>query len=331
MVITKTPFRISFFGGGTDYPRWYRKNGGAVLSATIDKYCHIVCRHLPNFFDHNFLIRYARTEMVKRVQDIKHPSVRACLQFLGHTSGVEIVHTGDLPARSGLGSSSTFTVGLLHALYALRGEVISKHRLARDAIHIEQNLIGETVGSQDQTAAAFGGFNHITFGGPSDILVESIPLSQSALIQLEKNLMLFFTGVSRTASVIAEDQLKRIGKKADEYLRMLQLVYEAHALLSGAELDCRAFGMLLHEAWLVKKRFSSRISSPLVDDIYAAAREAGAIGGKVLGAGGGGFMLFCVPLARQDAVKKRLRKFMHVPFHFEHLGSHIINNTPSSL
>ncbi|MDP3661332.1 MAG: kinase [bacterium] len=331
MVITKTPFRISFFGGGTDYPLWYRHNGGAVLSATIDKYCHIICRHLPNFFDHNFLIRYSQTETVKTVQDIKHPSVRACLQFLNYTRGIELVHTGDLPARSGLGSSSTFTVGLLLALYALRGEIVSKKKLALDAIHVEQNLIGEHVGSQDQTAAAFGGFNRITFGGPADILVESIPLSQSALIPFEKSLMLFFTGVSRTASVIAEDQLKRIGKKADEYRRMLQLVSEAHTILSCANINGRAFGTLLHEAWLIKKSFSPRVSSPLVDDIYADARAAGAIGGKILGAGGGGFMLFCVPPSRQDAVKRRLGKLLHVPFRFEHLGSHIINNTPSSL
>lgn len=325
MIITKTPFRISFFGGGTDYPAWYRTRGGAVLSATIDKYCHIFCRPLPHFFDHNFLIRYSRTEMAKRVQDIKHPSVRACLQFLKHTQGVEIVHTGDLPARSGLGSSSSFTVGLLHALSALCGTTMQKRKLALDAIHVEQNIIGEAVGSQDQVAAAFGGCNYITFGGPEEITVQSLSLTSDTRTQLENHLMLFFTGVARTASRIARDQIQRIDKKEEEYRRVCALAERAHALFDTPILDCVSFGHLLHEGWLIKKRLSPRISTRFIDELYAAACSAGAIGGKVLGAGGGGFILFAVPPRRQKAVAQRLRKLMHVPFRFEQKGSYVIN------
>lgn len=213
MIITKTPFRISFFGGGTDYPVWYEKNGGSVLSTTINKYCYILCRYLPQFFSYKYRIRYTLREETRTIEEIKHPSVRECLKFLDIKEGVEMVHTSDLPAMSGIGSSSAFTVCFLHSLYALIGKIVNKRQLALDAIHVEQDLIKENVGSQDQTAAAFGGLNRIDFGGESKIAVQPITISQNKLDLLQNNLMLFFTGFSRTASTIAGEQIKQTPSK----------------------------------------------------------------------------------------------------------------------
>jgi D-glycero-alpha-D-manno-heptose-7-phosphate kinase len=327
MVITRTPFRISFFGGGTDYPAWYRENGGAVLSTSIDKYCYLTCRYLPPFFDHKTRVVWSKVESVKNTEEIQHPSAREVIKFLGIDKGLEIHHDADLPARAGLGSSSAFTVGLLNALHALRGHMITKRQLALDAIHVEQDLIKENVGSQDQIAVAFGGFNVITFGGPSHIAVAPVILPQERISALQKNLLLFFTGFSRTASEIAADWIKNTPRNENELKKIRLMVDRGVEILSDPKTDLDEFGRLLHEHWMLKRGLATTVSTNGIDGIYEAARKAGAIGGKLLGAGGGGFMILYVPQEKQPAVKIALAKFLHVPFRFESLGSQIIYHT----
>ena len=323
MIISRTPFRISFFGGGTDYPAWYMENGGAVLSTTIDKYCYINCRYLPPFFAYNYLIRYVLREETKTIAKIKHPSVKECLKFLNINRGIEMVHTADIPALSGIGSSSAFTVGFLNSLYALKGQMITKRQLASDAIHVEQDLIKENVGSQDQTAAAFGGFNKIDFGGKEKILVQPITINEEKLNLLQDHLMLFFTGYSRNASDIAAEQIKQTPSKDKELRVMREMVDEAINILNGSPDGIYDFGRLLNETWQLKRSLTHLISNNQIDDIYEQALKAGAIGGKLCGAGGGGFILFFVPPEKQKNVKDSL-KLLHVPFRFENLGSQII-------
>ena len=330
MVITRTPFRISFFGGGTDYPIWYEENGGAVISTTIDKYCYITCRYLPPFFDHKYRIRYMKREEVRTVNEIQHPSVRECLKFLNVAKGIEMVHTSDLPALSGIGSSSSFTVGFLNALHSLDGKMTTKRQLALDAINIEQNFIKENVGSQDQAAAAFGGLNRIEFGGPHRIAVHPLPLKTSRLASLESYLMLFFTGFSRNASEIAAEQIKKTSEKKKELHEMRALVEEAQNILMYDDRSLEEFGGLLHEGWKLKRNLTSKITTPFIDEIYAAARAAGATGGKLLGAGGGGFILFFVKPELQPNVKEQLKRLLYVPFHFETLGSQVIYYAPAN-
>lgn len=327
MIISRTPFRVSFFGGGTDYPAWYRDHGGAVISTTINKYCYITCRYLPPFFDYKYRIRYYQREEAKSIDEIKHPSVRECLKFMEVDKGVDMVHHADLPARSGLGSSSTFTVGLLHALYAMKHEMPTKRELAIHAIHIEQDRIKESVGSQDQTIAAFGGLNRIEFGGVHDVIVRPIILHPSKLEQLEQHIMLFFTGFARTASEVAEEQIQQIPTKKNSLCHMMELVDEATSLLQCKEERLEEFGQLLHEQWLIKRDMSSKISNGHLDDIYQVGLRAGALGGKLLGAGGGGFMMFFVQPERQKEVKEALRHLLYVPSRFDHLGSQIIYYT----
>jgi len=323
MIITRTPFRISFFGGGTDYPIWYKKNGGAVLSAAINKYCYVTCRHLSPFFDFNYRLRYNKIEETKAVHEIEHPSVRECLLFVNFEKRLEMQHNTDIPGMSGLGSSSAFTVGFLKALHALKEEEISKYDLAKEAIYVEQERIKENVGSQDQTIAAFGGFRKITFGGDKKIDVVSVPVSDARKDELLKHLMLFFTGYQRSASEIAGEQIKNTPQKESELKRMHAMVDEAHAILIDEHRDLSDFGKLLHETWLLKKGLSSRISTAAIDTIYDAARGAGAIGGKILGAGGGGFMLLFAPPEAQNVIREKL-PLIHVPFKFEELGSKVI-------
>jgi D-glycero-alpha-D-manno-heptose-7-phosphate kinase len=324
MIITRTPFRISFFGGGTDFPLHYREHGGAVLNTTINKYCYITCRRLPPFFDHSYRIRYGKTEMASHVKDIVHPSVRSCLEFLNFQDGIEMVHTGDIPAMSGIGSSSSFTVGFLHALYGLRGRMVTKRKLAFDAIHVEQNIIGENVGSQDQCAAAFGGMNRIDFGGTEEVLVRPVTIGPRTLDYLQSCLLLYFTGISRYSSEIAAEQIQNIPGKSTELRRMSEFVDEGIALLNGSTKSIAAFGKLMHEAWKYKRSLSSKISNSAIDDIYERALGAGALGGKVCGAGGGGFVLLFVLPQHQLAVKKALKNLLLVPFRFDNLGSHVV-------
>ena len=322
MIITRTPFRISFFGGGSDYPAWYRENGGAVLSTTINKYCYISCRYLPPFFDNKYLIRYSHREETKSIDQIKHPSVKECLKYLKIEKGIEMVHTADIPARSGIASSSAFTVGFLHALYALKGEIVSKRHLAREAIHVEQNLIKENVGSQDQVAVAFGGFNRIDFGGESDFYVTPLPISKEKLDLLQDHMILFFTGLSRTASEIASEQIRKTQENRSELRTMMEIVDEAINYFRNGN-DINDFGKLLHEAWKLKKGLTNLISTSAIDEMYESALSAGAIGGKLLGAGGGGFMLLFASPEKHPAIKEKL-KLLHVPFRFENLGSQVI-------
>jgi len=330
MIISRTPFRISFFGGGTDYPIWYEQHGGAVISTTIDKYCYITVRHFPPFFRHKYRIRYSKWEDVQDIRDIEHPSVRACLQYLNIEQGVEIIHTGDLPARTGLGSSSSFTVGLLHALHALKGTVPTKQQLALDAIHVEQNIIKENVGSQDQANAAHGGFSKILFGGTHKVRVSPIEVERERLDKLQGKLMLFFTGFTRTASDIVIDQIKSTPQHTRELSAMRDMVDEAYDILTGTADRLDDFGKLLDQHWQYKRSLTSKISNPDIDAIYKAGMDAGAFGGKLLGAGGGGFMLFYVPLERQDEVREKLKHLVHVPFAFEKTGSTIIYYTSKS-
>ena len=323
MIITKTPFRISFFGGGTDYPVWYEKNGGSVISTTINKYCYISTRYLPPFFDYKYRIRYSLREETQTIDEIKHPSVRECLKFLNIKGGIEMVHTSDLPAMSGIGSSSAFTVGFLNSLYALTEKIINKRQLALDAIHVEQDLIKENVGSQDQTAAAYGGLNRIDFGGESKIAVQPITLSEDRLNILQNNLMLFFTGFSRSASAIAGEQIKQTPSKERELTLMHQMVDEAVNILNAGPDKINDFGRLLNETWKLKRSLTNLISNNQIDYMYEQALRAGALGGKLCGAGGGGFIMFFVPPEKQENVKSSLN-LLHVPFRFDFLGSQII-------
>jgi D-glycero-alpha-D-manno-heptose-7-phosphate kinase len=329
MIISRTPFRISFFGGGTDYPVWYRENGGSVLATTFDKYCYITCRCLPPFFEHKHRIVYSQAELVRDIDEIRHPAVRETLRFMGISDGVEIHHDGDLPARTGLGSSSSFTVGLLNALYALKGVMASKMQLAQEAIHIEQEVLKENVGCQDQLLAAFGGFCRADFSGEKNIDIKRITISQSRLEALQNHLMLFFTGFSRTASEIAGEQIKQTPGKTRELTQMLRMVDEAINILNS-DCDLLDFGKLLHENWQLKRSLTDKISTPYTDFLYETAIKAGASGGKLLGAGGGGFMLFFVRPELQDTVSKAMGNVLHVPFRFESAGSQIIFYEPDS-
>jgi D-glycero-alpha-D-manno-heptose-7-phosphate kinase len=283
MIISRTPLRISFFGGGTDYPAWYREHGGAVLATSINKYCYINCRYQPPFFESRYRIAYRKIELCKSIDEIEHPSVRACLEFMQLGEGIEMVYAGDLPANSGLGSSSTFTVGLLNALYALQGKMTSQGELARQAIDIEQNRIGEPVGSQDQVMAAYGGLRVIHFG--KDLSVQPLVLSNERNHQLQDHLMLFYTGVRRYGAEIARDKIDNIPKRTAQLQRLHAQVGEAATILSSGDLD--DFGHMLDETWQLKQSLSDKVSSPAIADIYATAKRHGALGGKLLGAGGG--------------------------------------------
>jgi D-glycero-alpha-D-manno-heptose-7-phosphate kinase len=327
MIISRTPFRVSFFGGGTDYPDWYREHGGSVISTTINKYCYVSCRYLPPFFDYKFRMRYYQREETQTISEIKHPSMRECLDFMQIKEGTEIVHNADVPAQSGLGSSSTFTVGLLHALYALKHLMPTKRDLALNALHVEQQRIQENVGSQDQTAAAFGGLNRINFGGIQEIAVQPLMISPEKNKQFEVHLMLFFTGFSRTASEIAIEQIKRISHKTAYFKRMMELVDEVAMLIQNGKDNINEIGKLLHEQWMMKRELSPIVSNTKLDEMYEAGVKAGAEGGKLLGAGGGGCMLFFVKPENQPKVKEALKDLLHIPFRFDHLGSQIIYYT----
>ena len=327
MVISRTPFRISFFGGGTDFPSWYREHGGTVLAATIDKYCYLTARYLPPFFEHRYRAVYSKIETVNEIDQIEHPAVREALRFMEMNRGVEIHHDGDLPARSGMGSSSAFTVGLLHALHAVQGRMVSKHQLALEGIHLEQNVLHETVGSQDQVMSAYGGLNQIHFMESGEITVRPVILPQTRIDEFCSHLMLCYTGIKRTSSDIASTYANQMDGCRRHLRIMKDLVGEALGLLTSQQ-NIRGLGGLLHEAWLTKRNFSSSVSNGEVDEIYQEARAAGALGGKLLGAGGGGFMVLFVPPEDQPQVKARLNRLISVPFKFDFMGSQIIYYQP---
>ncbi len=323
MIISRTPFRISFFGGGTDYPAWYRQHGGAVLAATINKYCYLTCRYLPPFFEHRIRVVYSKIEDCHKIDEIQHPSVRETLRFLKIKRGVEIHHDGDLPGRSGMGSSSSFTVGLLNALHALHGRTVNKKNLAEQSIHLEQDILKETVGSQDQVCATYGGVNRISFLPNNDFTVQPMTLLPERLAELNSHLMLFYTGIKRTASNVASSYVASMSERANLLHRMRDCVDESCEILNSKG-NLIPFGKLLHEAWLAKRALSDKVSNARVDGFFADARKAGAIGGKLLGAGGGGFILLFVPPEKQNKVRKQFSKLIEVPFEFEFSGSQII-------
>ena len=323
MIISRTPYRISFFGGGTDYPAWYHKEGGAVLSVTLDKYCYISCRYLPPFFREKHRIVWSHIETVNTISEILHPAVREGLRFLGFDDsvGLEIHHQGDLPARSGIGSSSSFAVGLIKALTALRGHMIGKQDLALKALEFEQRVLKESVGSQVQVSAAYGGLNIIRFQPNDSIQVEPLSISHERMHELEGNLLLLYTGTSRMGGEIAKSVIAKLGDKSAELRRMRAMVDQASDILTDANRSLDAFGELLHESWLLKRGIADGVSNSEVDAIYKTAREHGALGGKLCGAGSKGFMLFYVPREKQQAVMQALPHFLWVPISFEWEGS----------
>ena len=323
MIISRTPYRISFFGGGTDYPSWYRKHGGQVLSSTIDKYIYISCRYLPPFFEHRIRLVYSKVEACSHIDEIQHPAVREILKAYQVSTGVEIHYDGDLPARSGMGSSSAFSVGLINAVSAYAGLSRSKEQLAKEAINIEQNVLKEQVGSQDQVNAAYGGLNHIHFQEDGGLGIQEVTVSEGRKQELRENLMLFYTGIMRTAETVASSYLNDLTAQEQRLIRMEKFVDEAIDIVTGQG-DLANFGRLLHETWMEKRSLSSLVSNPQVDEIYAAARSAGALGGKLTGAGGGGMMLLFVPKKYQRQVRKALSRLLYIPFKFSSTGSEVI-------
>lgn len=329
MIITKTPFRMSFFGGGTDMEDYFKENGGAVLSTTFDKYCYVNVRHLPKFFDYNTELSYSKIERVTNVEDIQHPAIREAMKMLDMHE-IRLTYEADLPARSGLGTSSSFAVGMLNAFYALKGKYADKKKLADEAIYLERVLCNEAGGWQDQIAASFGGFNRINFG-PDGYEVLPLIISPERKKRLNDNLMMFFTGFTRFSSDIQKansatspDDKKMMLKK------MKNLVDEAEAILVNDEKDLDDFGRLLDTTWKLKRQTGGSVSTNSIDALYDKGIKAGALGGKLLGAGGGGFLVFYVQPDKQDSVKKAMLDLMYIPFEFENGGTQVIHYTPES-
>ncbi len=331
MIISRTPFRVSLFGGGSDYPKWYLKHGGSVLGFAINKYCYISIRPLPQFFDYRHRLVYSKVENINEIDEIQHPAVRGVLQDQGTDVGLEIHHDGDLPARSGLGSSSSFTVGLLNALSGLKGNMVGKKWLAEEAIRIEQNVIKEHVGSQDQIWAAYGGFNRIEFLKNGGFDVQPVIVSAGRRDELFSRLQLYFTGLSRNAPDIAKKKIANLDKREEQLGTMLGFLEEAVDILRSDDRPISEIGALLHENWQVKRELADAVTTGEVDGIYEAARDAGAIGGKLLGAGGGGFMLLFVEPDKQAAVADKLSNLVRVDFGIDDVGSKIVVYEPAGL
>jgi len=323
LIVSRTPYRISFFGGGTDYPAWYRKHGGAVLTCTFDSYCYVTCRFLPPFFEHKNRIVWSKIELTNSIDEIEMPVVAAALKYLNVRNGVEIHHIGDLPARSGLGSSSSFAVGVLNALRRMEGQDSGAMELAKDAIYLEQKLMQESVGIQDQIQTAHGGLNKITFDADDRIEVSPLNLSNERLEEFNDHLMLFYTGVSRNATDIAKHKIANIPNKQDELRAMQEMVDEGVNILEGHG-DITEFGKLLDESWKLKRSLSAKIAPEFVNEIYETALKSGAYGGKLLGAGGGGFILFFVDPARRQEILDALEVLLWVPVTIEFEGAKIL-------
>lgn len=323
MIITRTPFRMSFFGGGTDLSGFFNEHGGAVISTTFDKYCYVTVRHLPAFFDYKTHLTYSKTEYVNSYEEIQHPAIREAMKHMD-MHNIRLTYESDLPARTGLGTSSSFAVGMIEAFYALNGKYADKRKLADDAIYLERELCKEAGGIQDQIAASFGGLNRIDFS-KDGYTVRPIVISRARKENLNNNLMLFFTGFSRFSSDIQKGTEKSMKDKTKELLEMYSLVDKAEKVLTDESCDLDEFGRLLDYTWKLKRGISSGISTGSIDEQYEKAMKAGALGGKLLGAGGGGFLLFYVPQEKQAAVKKALENQMYVPFKFENEGTRIIH------
>ncbi len=322
MIIARTPFRISFFGGGSDFPDFFRDYPGCTLSTTIDKYCYISAHYLSPFFKFKFRASYARTETVLQASEFQHPLIRECLLYLPPGKGLELSHVSDLPGRTGLGTSSSFTVGLLNALHALRGENASPDQLAAEAIEVERERVGDPGGHQDQYAAAHGGLLRIDYRGKT-AKINRLDLPPQRIAELKSRLLLFFMGTERTSNAILLEQKKRAGLNIKALQEMSAMAARAQAMLEDGS-DLRQFGKLLDEAWRLKKDLANGISNAAIDEAYAAARAAGALGGKLLGAGGCGFILLFVPPENQAAARARLAHLKEVPFEFSREGSRII-------
>ena len=330
MIISRTPFRISFFGGGTDFPEWFVENGGAVLTSTINKYCYITCRKLPPFFEYKYRIVWSKIELVQHINEIQHPSVREVLKFLNDKNFYEISHNADLPARSGLGSSSSFTVGLLNALHAIKGKISDSQSLAKDSIHVERNLNNESVGFQDQIIAAHGGFNKISFNRDQTYNIEPVILSKNRLQELQSNLLLFFTGFSRISSDIQKKHISNLSNNKSLLNSMHKMVDDALKILTSDQ-SIDDFGYLLNESWNLKKELSDSVTNDFINKVYLKGLKHGALGGKILGAGGGGFILLFAKPENHDAIKSSLADLIHVPIEFDNSGSRIVLYQPEGL
>lgn len=328
MIITKTPFRMSFFGGGTDMENFFRENGGAVLSTTFDKYCYVNVRHLPRFFDYSTEISYSKTERVTDIDMIQHPAIRNAMKMLDMHE-IRLTYEADLPARSGLGTSSSFAVGMLNAFYALKGKYADKKKLADEAIYLERELCKEAGGWQDQIAASFGGFNRINF---SDEGYEVLPviISPERKRKLNQNLMMFFTGFTHFSSDVQKANTIGKGDKTKQLKEMLLLVDEAEKVLTDRQTDLNEFGRMLDHTWKLKRQTGNAVSTSDIDLLYEKGMKAGALGGKLLGAGGGGFLVFYVEPDKQDNVKNAMDNLLHIPFQFEDGGTQVIHYTPES-
>lgn len=326
MIITKTPFRMSFFGGGTDMPAFFNEYGGAVISTTFDKYCYVNVRHLPRFFDYSTELSYSKTERVTDVNDIQHPAIREAMKFLDMHE-IRLTYEADLPARSGLGTSSSFAVGMLSAFYALKGKYADKNKLAKEAIYLERELCNEAGGWQDQIAAAYGGLNRINFSADG-FTVDPIIISTERKREFNRNLMLFFTGFTHFSSEV--QATINVKDKTKQRLEMLALVDEAQNILTDKNTDLNEFGRMLDTTWKLKRQTGAKISTDSIDMLYDKGMKAGALGGKLLGAGGGGFLLFYVEPDKQKYVRDALSDLMYVPFEFENGGTRVIHFTPES-
>lgn len=328
MIITKTPFRMSFFGGGTDMENFFRENGGAVLSTTFDKYCYVNVRHLPRFFDYSTELTYSKSERVSNVDDIEHPAIRNAMKMLDMHE-IRLTYEADLPARSGLGTSSSFAVGMLNAFYALKGKYADKRKLADEAIYLERVLCNEAGGWQDQIAASYGGFNRINFG-PDGYEVLPVIISPERKKRLNQNLLMFFTGFTRFSSDVQKANNVSAAEKKAQLKEMLGLVDDAEKVLTDKDSDLDDFGRLLDHTWKLKKQTGAKISTNSIDEYYDRGIKAGALGGKLLGAGGGGFLVFYVQPEKQDFVRWAMRDLMYIPFEFENGGTRVIHYTPES-
>lgn len=328
MVITKTPFRMSFFGGGTDMEDFFKEYGGAVLSTTFDKYCYVNVRHLPRFFDYSTELSYAKTERVTSVDDISHPAIRNAMKALDMHE-IRLTYEADLPARSGLGTSSSFAVGMLNAFYALKGKYVDKRRLAKEAIFLERTLCHEAGGWQDQIAASYGGFNRINFNAEGFEVLPVI-ISPERKKQLNRNLMMFFTGFTRFSSEVQMANAAARRNKTAQLKEMLALVDEAERVLEDRDADIDEFGRLLDHTWRLKRQTGTAVSTDSIDGLYEKGIAAGALGGKLLGAGGGGFLVFYVPQERHNEVRRAMDGLMYVPFEFENGGTRVIHYTPET-
>lgn len=326
MIITKTPFRMSFFGGGTDMPSFFNEHGGAVISTTFDKFCYVNVRHLPPFMPYYSELVYSKFERVNHINEIEHPTIREAMRMLD-IHEIRLTYEGDLPARTGLGTSSTFAVGMLNAFYALKGKSVGKRKLAEDAITLERDICNESGGWQDQIAAAYGGLNRIDFEAGS-FKVSPVIIHPDRKKILDENLMLFYTGVSRFSAEIQKDTISHQKDKTAQLMEMLDLVSEAQVILEDKHADMNDFGRLLDHTWKLKRHTGGKISNSAIDDLYQRGLKAGALGGKLLGAGGGGFLLFYVEKDKQQNVIKALDELMHVPFSFENEGSTVIHYNP---